>query len=205
VENKNIHKKIAKEVNMEKNKEQGWKYLSSEEGEDLILFQARYDMYVNRWNDQRIKAVILEAPEWVNIVALTPEMKVVIVQQYRFGTQKVTSEIPAGIVEAHETPQQAAIRELKEETGYTSGDWVSMGYVEPNPAFLNNTCHLWLARDATRTHSPQLDEGEVMSTLELGIQGLKREIRTGRLRHSLALVALARVLDIWTFRDKGDF
>lgn len=189
---------------MEKNREQTWQHLESEEGEDLILFHARYDTYKNRRNDRLIKAVVLDAPDWVNIVALTPKKKVVIVQQYRFGTQSMTSEIPAGIVETHETPHQAAIRELKEETGYTSQDWISMGYVEPNPAFLNNKCHLWLAKDATRSNLPQLDEGEDISTIEMGKQALQQEIRNGRLRHSLALVALARVFNIWKCQDQED-
>lgn len=189
---------------MENDREQVWRYIESEEGEDLILFQARFDNYANRRNDQHIKAVVLDAPDWVNIVALTPEKKVVIVQQYRFGTQSMTSEIPAGIVEAHETPREAAIRELQEETGYTSQDWAAMGYVEPNPAFLNNKCHLWLAKDATRSHSPQLDEGEDISAIEMGIQALQQEIKDGRLRHSLALVALARLFDIWKLPDQVD-
>ncbi len=189
---------------MSKHWEQTWEYLRSEEGEDLILFQSRFDIYTNLRNDQVVKAVVLEAPEWVNVVAVTPQKKVVIVQQYRFGTQNVTSEIPAGIVEAHETPGQAAVRELKEETGYTSGDWGSMGYVEPNPAFFNNKCHLWLAKDATRTQRPQLDAGENIHALEMSARELKKEIKEGRLRHSLALVALARLFDIWEFSSDGD-
>lgn len=189
---------------MKKNWEQTWEYLHSDKGEDLILFRSRFDIYANRRNDQVVKAVVLEAPEWVNIVAVTPQKEVVIVQQYRFGTQNVTSEIPAGIVEDHETSRQAAVRELKEETGYTSEDWVSMGYVEPNPAFFNNKCHLWLAKDATKTQSPQLDVGENIHAVEMSTRDLKKEIKEGRLRHSLALVTLARLFDIWEFQTDED-
>jgi len=185
---------------MEKNQDQTWKYNGSEEGEDLILFQSRFDTYVNLRNDQTVRAVILEAPEWVNIVALTRDKKVVIVQQYRFGVQRLTSEIPAGIVETHETPQQAAVRELREETGYTSNQWISMGYVEPNPAFLTNKCHLWLAKDATKTHESSPDEGESIRTVEMDTQEIGKEIKSGRLRHSLSLTALSRILDVWDFR-----
>ncbi|MBS3751187.1 MAG: NUDIX hydrolase [Anaerolineales bacterium] len=185
---------------MEKKQDQTWEYNGSEEGEDLILFQSRFDTYVNLRNDQTVKAVILEAPEWVNIVALTRDKKVIIVQQYRFGVQRLTSEIPAGIVEAHETPQQAAVRELREETGYTSNQWISMGYVEPNPAFLTNKCHLWLAKDAKRTHESSPDEGESIRTLEMEPQEIEKEIKSGRLRHSLSLTALSRILNVWDFR-----
>jgi len=174
-----------------------WKKIRSKRGQDLVLFQSRFDFYKNIRNDHRLKAVILQAPDWVNIVALTPRREIVIVQQYRFGTQHKTSEIPAGIVEEDETPEEAARRELLEETGYTSQDWMAMDYVEPNPAFLNNKCHFFLARNSRKTHSTRLDDGENIHTLTMGEHELRQEIEQGRLRHSLALAALARVFDVW--------
>lgn len=175
-----------------------WRLHHSEKGEDLTLFKARYDTYTNRRNGQLTRAVVLQAPDWVNVVALTPEECVVIVRQFRFGTREVTSEIPAGIVEAHETPQQAAVRELREETGYTSKEWKSMEYVEPNPAFLDNKCYLFLARNAQPTQPPQPDPGENIRTVTMDLDSLKKEMESGRLRHSLALAALTRVFDFWT-------
>lgn len=174
-----------------------WKKIRSSGGRDLILFESRFDVYENIRNHHRVKAVVLQAPDWVNIVALTPQREVVIVQQYRFGTQQMTSEIPAGIVEKDETPAQAARRELLEETGYTSQEWSAMDYVEPNPAFLDNRCYFFLALNAIKTQSAQPDAGENIRTLTMTEDDLKREIDRGRLRHSLALAALARVFDIW--------
>lgn len=174
-----------------------WKKIRSIGGRDLILFQSRFDVYENIRNNHRVKAVILQAPDWVNIVALTPQREVVIVQQYRFGTQQMTSEIPAGIVEEDETPAQAARRELLEETGYSSQVWSAMDYVEPNPAFLDNRCYFFLARDAQKTHPARPDAGESIRTLTMAEDELRQEINRGRLRHSLALAALARVFDIW--------
>lgn len=183
---------------MEENLESIWRYQRTQEGEDLTLFQARFDWYVNRRNEQRIRATVLDAPDWVNVVALTPEGEVVIVKQYRFGTRSVTSEIPAGIIEEDETSQAAARRELREETGYTSHSWTALGYVEPNPAFFNNKCYMWLARDAHPSHPPQLDVGENIHTVTLDRASLAKEIQEGRLRHSLAIAALSRVFPIWT-------
>jgi len=178
-----------------------WEWIRSKDVADLILFKARFDWYQNPRNQQRKKAVILQAPDWVNVVALTPDQHVVIVQQYRFGTREITSEIPAGIVEEDELPQQAAMRELKEETGYTSQEWTSMDYVQPNPAFLDNRCYLFLAKNARRTHSPQLDAGEHIRTQVMDRHQVAKEINAGRMRHSLALAALARVFEVWSIKE----
>ncbi len=74
----------------------------------------------NPRNSIKLKATILETPDWINILAITPEKKIVVVKQYRFGNGQITTEIPAGIIDNEETPAQAAVRELGEETGYTN-------------------------------------------------------------------------------------
>jgi ADP-ribose pyrophosphatase len=175
---------------------QEWKLLKTEPGPDLTLFRARYDWMENPRNGEVVKATVLEAPDWVNVVALTPEGKLVVVRQYRFGLGKMTTEIPAGIVEKGEESQMAAARELVEETGYTSTDWEYLGWSAPNPAFLENRCHHWLARGAVQTCSPELDLGEDLAAAEISLEGLREEIKGGRFRHSLAFSALARVYDL---------
>ncbi len=185
---------------MNDNVEKPWQLVRSEQGPSLILFQARFDWVENPRTARSLKAIVLEAADWVNVVAVTHERKIVVVQQYRFGTGKTTTEIPAGIVEAGETSQQAAIRELKEETGYTSTDWKYLGWVEPNPAFLNNRCHQWLAQDAVQTQAAEQDANEDIAVSEFSIAQVRQAIAEGRMRHSLALVALSQVFDL-----RGDF
>ena len=183
---------------MPKKHSQPWKRIKTELGPHLKIFQVRFNWLQNPRNSTVFKATQLEAPDWVNVVALTPEGDVVIVRQYRFGNEKVTTEIPAGTVEEGETSQAAAARELKEETGYTSSAWEYLGYVEPNPAFLNNKCHLWLAKDVKKTHPAELDGGEDIITDLMNLEELRQEIADGKLRHSLALVALSRVFEaLW--------
>jgi ADP-ribose pyrophosphatase len=172
-----------------------WRILRTEPGPDLQLFQARYDWVENPRNGRIMKAVVLQAPDWVNIVAVTSEKKVVVVSQYRLGIRRQTIEIPAGIIESDETPEQAAKRELSEETGYTSTTWKYLGWVEANPAFMNNRCHIWLACEAQRTAKPDLDVGEDISIQELSIDEVWTEIQSGRMRNIYSLVALARVYD----------
>lgn len=181
---------------MDRDIEKSWEVIRSETGPNLILFQARYDWLINPRNAKSMKAVILECPDWINIVAITPEKRIVIVKQFRFGVAKTTVEIPAGIIDGGETPQQAAIRELKEETGYTTSNWNYLGWVETNPAFLNNICHHWLALDVLKTDAPQLDEGEEISVAELSLEEIRHEIEKGRMRNSLSLLALSKVFDL---------
>ncbi|MGB8983984.1 MAG: NUDIX hydrolase [Anaerolineales bacterium] len=181
---------------MDTNIEKPWEILRSEAGPDLILFRSRYDWVRNPRNAKSMKALILEAADWVNIVALTPEKKIIVVRQYRFGVGRTTLELPAGIMNAGETPEQAAIRELKEETGYTAANWKYLGWVETNPAFLNNLCHQWLARDVIKTSAPELDEGEEISVAELSLEEVHFEIEQGNMRNSLTVLSLSRVFDL---------
>lgn len=174
-----------------------WKRSRSETGLDLKIFNVRYDVVENPRNGRQSQATILETPDWVDMVPVTPEGKIVMVDQFRFGVAAVTTEIPAGIIEVGETPLDAAKRELLEETGYTSTDWVDLGWVEPNSAFQDNHCHQWLAREARLTDTPDLDEGEMIAVRLLSLDEIRQEIAAGRIRNSLALLALSKVFDLW--------
>ncbi len=176
---------------------QPWKYLRQEFGLNAGIFRLRFDWVENPRNASLLKAVVLEMPDWVNVVAMTPEDRIVIVDQYRFGTQAITTEIPAGGISSGETPQQAAMRELREETGYTSNEWTYCGAVEPNPAFQNNYCHQFVARNARKTHEPELDDGEAIAVREVTLDALRQEIRSGKFQNALGLLALTRVFRIW--------
>ncbi len=182
-----------------------WSLIGSEPGPDLIIMRARFDQYVNPRNDKSFQRVVLETPDWVNIVAVTPEHKILVVRQFRFGAGKPTTEIPAGMVDAGETPEEAARRELEEETGYTTDKWKYLGWVEPNPAFLNNHCHQWLAQDVVKTRAPKLDEGEDIAVREFTLDEVRREIQAGEMRNALGLLALAHVFDIRGEAERQQF
>jgi ADP-ribose pyrophosphatase len=184
--------------------EKPWKLLRSEPGPELPIFKVRYDWLENPRNANVLKAVVLDFPDWVSIAAITPDKRIVTVKQYRFGVAHFTTELPAGLVHPGEPHRAAAERELLEETGYTSSDWVYLGWVEPNPAYQNNRLHQWLARDARQTEACQLDEGEDVEVEILLPQEIQRYIREGRLRHSLALLSVARVMPLWNAAGPQD-
>ena len=108
------------------------------------------------------EALILDAPSWVNVIALLPEERVLLVRQWRYGIGAPTLEIPGGMVEIGEEvdPQTAAGRELFEETGYRAGRITYLGEVEPNPAFITNRCFTFVAEDLERIGEPEGDGEE---------------------------------------------
>lgn len=173
-----------------------WECAKSEPGPDILLFRTRYDWMRNPRNGATLKAIVLEGGDWVNVAATTSEGKIVIVRQFRFGVGKTTTEIPAGLVEPGEAPLAAAQRELREETGYTSDEWISLGSVDANSAFLNNQCHLWLARNVVKTDSIDLDASEDIQVDLLSLDELKAELHAGQVSNSLSQLTLHKVFDL---------
>src|SRR5262245_27160804 len=88
-----------------------WRRERSETGPDLLIARARFDWVENPRTGQVLRRLVLDTSDWVNVVALTPERRVVVVRQYRFGTGTVTTEIPGGVIDRGEAPVAAARRE----------------------------------------------------------------------------------------------
>jgi 8-oxo-dGTP pyrophosphatase MutT (NUDIX family) len=173
-----------------------WARHASERGPDLMICKVRFDTLEHPRSGEHLRRLVLETPAWVNVVALTPERRLVVVRQFRFGTRTVTTEIPGGVVDPGEEPFEAARRELREECGFTSERWSPLGSVQPNPAFHDNLCHHFLAEDARPTHPQQLDRGEDIQVETLSLEETRGRIRSGEIRHSLVICALARVMDL---------
>lgn len=179
-----------------------WPVRSERPGADYRIFRSRFDAVVNPRTGVEMDRVVLEAPDWVNVVALTPARDVVIVRQRRFGTRAETIEIPGGMIDPGEDPLVAARRELREETGFTSDRWTAIGSVAPNPAFLDNRCFHFLAEDCRESEEQALDGGEDILVETVPLDEVATAIRTGDIDHALVLTALMRVVDL--SRHAGD-
>lgn len=124
------------------------------------------------------------------MIALTPEKEVVLVEQYRFGIQEPTLEIPGGMVDAPESPLEGAKRELLEETGYVSEEWTNLGKVSANPAIQDNFTHLFLARNCRFKGAKNPDTHERINVHKLSIDRFLNLVKDGTIHHAIVVAAV---------------
>src|ERR1041385_7841219 len=125
----------------------------------------------------------LEHPNWVNVVPLTSDDQVIMVEQWRHGTRSVHLETPGGLMDANESSEHCARRELLEETGYEAGELIPLGTVHPNPAFQNNLQHYVLATNCRKVREPDLDHAEDIAVRLVPLPDIPGMIRAGKITH----------------------
>jgi len=140
---------------------------------------------------------LIAPPDWVNVVALTPQHELVLVRQFRFGTDDLSLEIPGGVMEPGEDPVTTGLRELEEETGFTGQGARLLGSVHPNPAIQTNRCHLVFVEQATRTSALAWDPNEELETLLLPVDEVYARAEHGEITHSLVLNGLLLFRPLW--------
>jgi len=178
-------------------KELTWERIGTEAGPELPLFKVRFDQMRHPDSGYVHRCLVLESPDWVNVVARTSDGRIVMVEQFRYGAAAIGLEPPAGIVDPGEDARSAGQRELLEETGYGGGTWQYLGCVQPNPAFHDNLCHHWLADGVELEQPPAPDPGEALEVRLMTPDDLRAAFVSGELRHTLAISALSRVMALW--------
>jgi ADP-ribose pyrophosphatase len=137
---------------------------------------------------------VLNAPEWINVIALTPEKEIILVEQYRAGIHESSLEIPGGMADDGESPLEAAKRELLEETGYHSDTWLFLGKASSNPAILSNYTHFYLAENCRYIQEQQPDGHEDIRVHTESLEQFYKLVDEGTVHHSIVLAAVAKYL-----------
>jgi len=182
---------------------QPWPTLSSTPLGDFRVFRLRRDVKQSPRTGRTHEVFVLESVDWVNVIALTPDRQIVLVEQYRHGSNTVELEIPGGVMDAQDaSPVATAVRELREETGYAGERPRLIGTVLPNAAIHSNRCHTVLVEDCRPVHSVQFDHGEDIQTHLLPVEAIPEYVASGRIRHCIVVAALYH-FDLWQRGLKG--
>ena len=137
---------------------------------------------------ERRKVLVIDTPDWVNVIPLTEDGRVLLVRQWRYGIAAPTLEIPGGLVEEDDI-QSAAARELEEETGHRAHRWERIGVLHPNPALQPNRIVTYLATDLERFGAPPGDGREELELTSAPLDEIPAMIASGRITHSLVVAA----------------
>ena len=175
-----------------------WTFLHSKILYVCRIFTLKVEGYRSPRTGKEHDFYLLDSPDWVNVIPLTPDGRIILVKQYRLGTRDFSLEIPGGMLDQGESPEGAAVRELLEETGYAGDDPILLGIVHPNPAFQTNRCHTYLINNARPKAPPRQDSTEDIEVQSAPLGDIPRLIREGRITHALVVAAF-----YWYFSGKG--
>ncbi|AQQ53666.1 NUDIX hydrolase [Planococcus lenghuensis] len=133
-------------------------------------------------NGKQSKRELVEHPGAVAVIAITPDNKLVMVEQYRKALERSIVEIPAGKLEKGEEPAASAKRELEEETGYTAGSFRHIQSFSTSPGFADEVIHLYAAEELKKTEQGAApDEDEFVELLEVTMEEAEQMMQDGRI------------------------
>jgi 8-oxo-dGTP pyrophosphatase MutT (NUDIX family) len=168
-----------------------WKLLHTSVSSDQGMFVVRHDRYRLEPEGTERDFIVLDWHDWINVIALTPDQQVVLIRQFRHGVREVTLEVPGGLMEPDESPELAALRELREESGFAGQSAKLLGTIWPNPALQNNRLFTYLVEDVEPAGALELDPFERIEVDLRRLADIPQLIAGGEIRHALVLASFA--------------
>ncbi|KIX12527.1 NUDIX hydrolase [Dethiosulfatarculus sandiegensis] len=174
-----------------------WKLVSEKDKADLGLFRVKGRKAVSPLNGLVHEFMVVNMPDWLQLLPITQEGRVVLVKQYRHANQMIGLEAPGGLVEPDDPdPGLAALRELREETGYGGGEVFHLGTFWPQPAMLANQAHFYLAKGVSLQGPQEQDPGEDIEVVLAWPEEMEEMIAKGRVHNAMTVLA-------WTLAQKA--
>lgn len=168
-----------------------WKKISSRPLGDFRIFTVRADKKISPRTNKEHEFFVIDSVNWVNIIAVTSDQQLVMIEQFRHGSNTVELEVPGGMIDAKDaSPEASGERELREETGYAGTGARIIGSVWANPAIMSNTCYTALVEDCKCVRPLEWDDGEDLITRLVPISDVPGLVASGKIRHPLVIVAL---------------
>jgi ADP-ribose pyrophosphatase len=174
---------------------EAWKRLRSERLLETPYFALRSDRLRLPGGAVKDPYYVVERPDAAIIFPLTGEGEVVLVRQYRPPLERMELGLPAGLVEEGEKPEDAARRELLEETGYSGDQWEPLGSLASSPSLKDNWAYLFLARGVEESASPDPDEHELVEVVRVPVGDLTGLIQSGEIVSSSGVAAIMLALE----------